>query len=137
MLCRFGRLGPARIVVLAWDYMGVHDDEYINDRGFGALIGPEPFRRVLERTLIEAVGVFHVHMHEHRGIPSPSQIDLRETAKFVPDLFHVRSDLPHGALILSKDSLSGRVWLGERMRPISITTVSVVGAPLTGWSTPA
>ncbi|HTR77878.1 MAG TPA: hypothetical protein VMH39_07195, partial [Gemmatimonadaceae bacterium] len=101
-----------------------------DDDRFGAVIGAGAFRRALERTLTDALGIFHVHMHAHRGMPSPSQIDLRETTRFVPDFFHVQGALPHGALILSRDAISGRVWLSERASPMSVTATMVVGAPL-------
>lgn len=130
LFCRFGSLPMGGLIVLGCEYMIVADEHYINDNRFGAVVGAGAFRLALERTLTGAVGIFHVHMHSHRGTPSPSPIDLRETAKFVPDFFHVQSALPHGALVVSRDSISGRVWLNEDGRPIEITSVSVVGSPL-------
>lgn len=130
LFCRFGSLPMGGLVVLGAEYMSVADDDYIDDDRYGAVVGAGAFRRALERTLKDALGVFHVHMHSHCGTPSPSPIDVRETSKFVPDFFHVRSGLPHGALILSRDAMSGRVWLREDDDPIEITAASAVGAPL-------
>jgi hypothetical protein len=75
------------------------------------------------------VGLFHVHLHDHMGRPSPSEIDLRETEQFVPDFFHVRPNLPHGALILSADSLSGRIWHPEDQKAKVIGRFTIVGFP--------
>lgn len=130
LFCRFGWLDAGSIVALAHAYMPVSDEDYIDDPSFGALIGSTAFRRALGRTIEDALGIFHVHCHAHRGPPFPSRIDVREAAAFVPDFFHVRSDLPHGALILSEDSAWGRAWLAETAQPIPISDVVVVGAPL-------
>lgn len=128
--CRFGRIGRRGLVVLAFGYEWIDDANYIDDRAFGAVINSTAFRGALGRALREAVGVFHIHMHNHPGTPSPSGADLRETAKFVPDFFHARPNLPHGALILSRDRLSGRVWFKKQGRPEAIENVRVVGSPL-------
>jgi hypothetical protein len=76
------------------------------------------------------VGLFHVHVHGHTGVPAPSGVDVRETAKFVPDFFHVRPNLPHGAMILSSDSLSARIWVSSAARPKPVDQFSIIGAPL-------
>jgi hypothetical protein len=130
LFCRFGWLNSNGMIVLAHEYMPLMDNEYIDDPRFGALIGARSFRRALEHTLSNAVGIFHIHLHAHRGLPVPSRIDVRESAHFVPDFFHVRESLPHGVLIASDDSLSGRIWLAETAQPIPIATYSVVGAPV-------
>jgi hypothetical protein len=130
VLCRFGSIQSGGFMILAHDYMSVLDSDYLDEPQFGASIGANAFRRVLERTLSDPMGIFHVHLHPHRGIPKPSRIDLTETAVFVPDFFHVQGHMPHGALILSDDDASGRVWLAESARPTSISSITVVGVPL-------
>lgn len=74
--------------------------------------------------------MFHVHMHEHWGRPWFSHIDSRESAKFVPDFWNVRPEFPHGALVLSLDSVSGLCWMSQLNKPIRISKFSIVGAPL-------
>lgn len=130
LFCRFGSLKSNGLVVLAHEYMPLLDNEYIDDPRYGALIGASGFRRALERTLREPLGIFHIHLHAHLGSPAPSRIDLRESAEFVPDFFHVRELLPHGVLIASDDSISGRMWLTERTQPTPIAAFNVVGAPM-------
>lgn len=130
LFCRFGSLVRGGVVVLALDYVPVSDDDYIPGSGLAAMIGPGAFRKALQRVLTDTVGAFHVHMHPHDGIPWPSGIDRSETAKFVPDFFNVRENVPHGAIILSNDRLSGRIWPGVDRKPISITEVKFIGAPL-------
>jgi hypothetical protein len=133
MYCRFGRIGARGLVILAFDYEPVDDANYIDDPAFGAVINSTAFRSALGRALREAVGVFHVHMHDHSGLPAPSRADLRETARFVPDFFHARPSLPHGALILSRDRLSARVWFKKQTSPVAVENARVVGAPLVAF----
>ena len=130
VFCRFGSLGSDGIVILAHAYMPLLDEEYIDDSRFGALIGPGAFRRALEYSLESPVGIFHMHMHSHEGPPTPSRIDLDESAKFVPDFFHIRGRVPHGALIASRNSMSGRIWISPTGRPTPIAEIGIVGAPL-------
>jgi proteasome lid subunit RPN8/RPN11 len=129
VFCRFGSIRHG-LVILAHRYQTVSDDDYIDDQAYGAVISSNAFRCALEATLLERVGIFHVHKHPHPGRPRPSKADLTETAKFVPDFFHVRADLPHGAMIVSEDSVSARVWLAESLQPRAVTSMTVVGAPL-------
>jgi hypothetical protein len=133
LYCRYGQLGKNGLAVLAYEYVPVADEHYIDDPDFGAVIGSGAFREVLQHTFDIPVGVFHVHLHDHRGAPGPSRQDLSETAKFVPDFFHGRVDLPHGALILSADGISGRIWFGEHKKPEAIHEVRIIGAPLTSF----
>jgi hypothetical protein len=128
--CRFG-LGPNRhLLSLAHSYSPVSDEDYIEDPAFGALIDSSAFRKALQIAYTHRVGLFHVHLHSHSGAPRPSNIDLQETAKFLPDFFNVRPNLPHGALVLSRDSVSGRIWLGARHRPRPFREFIIVGMPL-------
>jgi hypothetical protein len=131
--CRFGTLRRNDLLALAYQYIPVNDEHYVESHAFGAEIGSDAFRSVLQYLLENQVGVFHVHLHEHCGLPSPSGPDRRETEKFVPDFFHGRPDMPHGAIILSSDKLSGRVWLGETAKPKAITGMRIVGAPFNSF----
>jgi hypothetical protein len=99
------------LVLLADNYYPVADEDYIDDPGVGARIGQEALRKALNLALLNPVGVFHVHMHM---LPSHrhwfSRVDLSEQLNFVPDFFKVRSDMPHGALVLSPRSAAGLAW---------------------------
>lgn len=128
--CRFALASKGDLLVLAHEYYPVADDDYINDQRFGALINTTAFRKAMQIAYSENVGVFHVHLHSHQGKPMPSGIDVRETMNFVPDFFHVRPNLPHGAIILSLDSVSGRIWYPSGEGPLLINRFTIVGAPL-------
>jgi len=100
-----------QLLLIAAGYHPVADEDYIDDPSVGARMGQEAIRKALNIALLQPVGLFHVHIHEHRGVPAFSRTDLVGQSHFVPDFFKVRREYPHGALVLSEDSASGRVWL--------------------------
>ena len=99
------------LLLLAQEYHPVDDADYVNDSSVGAMMGQEAIRKALNIALLQPVGMIHVHMHGHRGLPGFSNIDLSEQLNFVPDFFKVRKGMPHGAVVLSHDKAAGRIWL--------------------------
>lgn len=99
------------LLLLAHEYHPVADADYVNAPSVGAMMGQEAIRKALNIALLQPVGMIHVHMHGHRGVPGFSKIDLTEQLHFVPDFFKVRKDMPHGAMVLSFDKAAGRIWL--------------------------
>lgn len=118
------------LVITAYAYEPIPDDEYLRSLYMGAVIGPDAIRRGMNLALNrggEDVSVFHVHRHAGKGIPRFSATDSRETAQFVPDFFHVARKMPHGALILSDDRATGRVWFSEESAPRHIDRIISIG----------
>ncbi len=76
------------------------------------------------------VGMFHVHLHAHHGMPWFSPVDLTEARRYVPDFWNVKPHLPHGVLVLSQDSLAGVCWHTRDKAPGIISEICIVGAPL-------
>ena len=132
--CRFGSTWRGDLIVLAHAYYAVADSDYIDDDSCGAVINSNAFRVAMQFAYQQGVGVFHVHLHSHLGPPEPSQIDLRETHVFVPDFFNVQPKLYHGALILSLDSMSGRIWSPHDAVVRRISRFACVGTPMTWLS---
>lgn len=127
--CRAATIGNG-IMIIAESYERVSDESYIRDRHVGARINGDAIRMALQLSLTKCVGLFHVHMHEHKGIPRPSRTDLDESKKFVPDFFNVTPTMPHGTLILSEDSAFGLCWAGKHLGPKIIDRIEFVGSPL-------
>jgi hypothetical protein len=127
--CRAGRT-PDGIVILASEYHPLEDADYIDDRSVGAMMGSDAIRKALQRAYAGGVSMFHVHLHDHPGRPGFSGVDSRESAKFVPDFFNVRPDLPHGAFVLSRDCAYGMCWCARTSRPIAIGEFVFVGSPI-------
>ena len=118
------------LTLLAIDYHSVADEDYVNDPSVGAMIGPTAMRKALQLTYKRDVSMLHVHMHEHAGPPEFSRVDLREYPKFVPDFFNVRPRLPHGAILLSHDELTGLIWPCRGAQPQRLDEAIEIGAPL-------
>lgn len=127
--CRVGALRPRGWVVLAHNFHPLDDDDYLRDRTVGAMMGPGALRKAMQIALNREVCMVHVHIHGHKGEPWLSKVDLRETAKFVPDFWHVRPHLVHGAIVLSVDSCAGLCWHPQYSEPLRFTDFSIVGAP--------
>jgi hypothetical protein len=127
---RPGRLHDGGLILLATDYLPVAEDDYLDKPGFGALMGAVAIRKALEHTYNNRVGMFHVHEHRGRGRPGFSRTDEREMCKFVPDFFNANADVPHGALVLSADSMRAYCWLSRTEGPFQITRHTVVGSPM-------
>lgn len=123
-------LTPRGLLVLARDYLSVADDAYLPEPRVGAMVSASGFRPALQYAYGHRCSVWHVHCHTHAGPPGFSMTDRRESARFVPDFFKVRPELPHGALLLSRDSLCGLCWDTRGAAPSEVESLAIVGAPM-------
>lgn len=131
LACKVAECKPRSIIVFPYHYLEVEHADYLSDVGVGAMMGPDAIRKALQFAYHNSVSMFHVHMHDHCGRPWFSDIDLRETSNFVPDFWHVRPTFAHGALILSRNSISGLCWMPSRKKPVRISGFNIVGFPTT------
>lgn len=115
------------LILFSDGYYPVEDGDYVDDPSVGAQMSQEAIRKALEKAMLKGVGMFHVHAHDHIGRPIFSRTDLKEQVKFVPDFFKVRRQLPHGAIVLSKNSAAGRTWIAPG-EIVPITEFIEVGA---------
>jgi hypothetical protein len=132
--CRVGAI-EGGYTLLAERHLPVADEDYDDDPRVGAMMGSAAIRKALQVAYRDQVSMVHVHQHEHRGVPLFSSIDLRESAKFIPDFFKVSKDVPHCALVLSRDAMAGMAWSPNTRTPRPITELSVIGRPLSIWRT--
>lgn len=123
------------VLILARGYRAVADGDYMRDTSVGAMMGPGAIRKALQWALKDGVAIFHVHTHGGTGAPGFSGIDVREHAKFMPNFFQVAPQCAHGALVLSNDRAFGHVWFDEEKAYRPIDGFTVVGAPVSTWST--
>jgi hypothetical protein len=129
-ICRPAAVPGGGLVILAGDFHSVADEDYLDDPAAGATMGPDAIRKALQLSYNQTASMFHVHIHEHKGKPRFSGVDKRETGLFVPDFWHVQPELPHGAIVLSKDSAYGMCWMPGGEKPIEITDFVSVGVPI-------
>src|SRR5258708_3471007 len=73
----FGRRGtlPGGEVLILADVLHVDDADYEADPSVGARIGSTAIHKALQRALDLRAAAFHVHVHEHRGVPRFSRVD--------------------------------------------------------------
>src|SRR5262249_14995863 len=81
-LCRVAALDPNTLLILAHSFHGIVDEDYLDDPGAGATMGPAAIRKALQAAYNQHASMFHVHVHEHQGKPHFSGIDSKETARF-------------------------------------------------------
>lgn len=127
--CRPADDGSGGLLLLAHQLHVVADEHYEHVPGMPVTITGRAFSPMLGLAYREPVGIFHVHRHEHPGVPRFSGVDLSEARKFVPDFWKVRPRFPHGVLVLSHDSVSGLVFRQGAAKPHPISRFSIVGAP--------
>ncbi len=127
--CRVG-IFEGRAVILAEEYLPVADDDYLPSETMGAVMGSAAIRAALRHAYLSKGAMFHVHRHEHEGIPGFSRVDVRENAKFVPDFWKVSPTVPHGAIVLSEDSAAGQVWCPLDRSSKPMTNIVCVGIPI-------
>jgi len=75
--------------------------------------------------------MFHVHMHDLFGTPDrQAKIDSERDGHILcPDFWKCLCRKCHtGAVILSRDALSGRCWYPGVTKPIAFTEISICGA---------
>ena len=116
------------LILLASSYAPVTDGDYIEDPTVGARIGSAAIRSAMQRSLDSGMGVLHVHMHEGRGRPGFSLTDRKSMNSLMPSFFNITPNMPHGALVLNRDSIAGVVWKDKKTQ-IAISRVSVIGYP--------
>src|SRR4051794_27423993 len=60
---------PGGILICAFDYSSAEDGHYLNVPKVGAMLGPDGLRAAMQTAYDLQVGMFHTHLHPHRGRP--------------------------------------------------------------------
>jgi hypothetical protein len=133
VLGRAGVLANDGTLVLLTRYHSIPDNQYVEDPTVGARIGREALAWAMQaiyygRAVHE--GIFHIHMHEHRGETKMSPVDSRDSTKLMPGFQSVGREAAHGIIILSLDHGSGWVWLPASRELMAADSISVIGSPL-------
>ena len=114
-------------LLLAQQYRPIREDQYLEDDTVGARFDGSAIREAMQYALSEKTSAFHVHLHEHLGMPRFSGVDKREMQEIMPCFVNLCPDRLHGALVLSADGLIARVWgtglLPHGQAPDKITAV--------------
>ena len=125
-----GRAEGSELLVMGLEYHPVAEDHYIEDSQVGVKIGVGAIREAVDRVRLSRRGLFHVHLHEHRGVPRFSSTDRREQPRLVESFRRVGGRVPHGMLVLSDDRASAWVWLPGASTPVRPKMITIVGYPM-------
>lgn len=128
LFCKQSRT-PSGVLLLAFKYGPIRDDQYIRDESVGARFDSSSIRDAMQVALSEGVSVFHVHLHDHTGKPRFSGTDVREMQALMPCFVNVRPDRVHGALVMSLDSATANGWSASQSGAEKVR-VTVVGSML-------
>lgn len=107
---------PQGLLLLAYKYLPIVDEWYVRDEGVGARFDANAIRAGMQLALTNNDSIFHVHVHEHNGVPRMSRVDIREMENLMPCFVNVCPRCVHGAIVLSADRAYGRVWGTELSR---------------------
>lgn len=117
------------VMIIAESYYAVADGHYLHSHEVGALINADAIRAALQMALQQPVCIFHIHRHDHNGTPRFSPVDHAGNARLIPDFHKVRPNMPHGAVVLSNDSMAGLCWM-PNSPPVAISRFEVIGRNL-------
>ena len=126
-----GRGEGGELLALGLEYRPVQEEHYVEDPTVGVKIGVGAIRAAIDRIRLAHRGLFHVHLHEHRGVPGFSSTDRREQPRLVESFRRVGASVPHGMLVLSDDSATAWVWLPGDAEPVRAKSITIVGYPMT------
>jgi hypothetical protein len=129
---RLGSLADGRLILLT-RYHSIPDDQYVEDYTVGVRIGSEALTWAMQAVYHgrpAREGIFHIHLHGHRGETGMSGTDQREIPKLIPGFQSVGRNAGHGIIILSLDHGGAWVWMPGCAEPEQANRVSVIGAPI-------
>jgi hypothetical protein len=130
---RMGKLADDGRLILLTGYRSIPDDEYVNDPSVGARIGSDAITWAMQAAYHgrpRRKGVFHIHLHSHRGPTGMSGTDRREIPQMIPGFQSVGREAAHGIIILSLSHGSACVWLPGLQESIQAACMAVIGSPI-------
>jgi hypothetical protein len=133
MTCGIARLVDPGMLLLGETWHAVADEDYIEDDRVGACIGGGAFRKLFQTTYSDPAAILHVHKHDHVGRPGFSRTDERSMRDFVPGFFNACRSRPHGAIVFSRNSAVGAIWIASSGPRHALSRVEVIGQPCEKW----
>lgn len=118
----------SELLLLVREYRPVADEDYRRSTRVGAEIGSEAFRKALQWAYQPKSALIHIHAHHGTGKPNFSGTDFRSGREFVPSFFATLPRMPQGMIVLSDDSATGLLWLGEHETPLKVDHFSQSGS---------
>jgi hypothetical protein len=123
-------VSPSEAILFPVEYRAINDDDYVPDDTVGVTFNTASIRGALQRARSSREACLQVHVHEHRGVPHFSGVDVRTIDDLSRALRVVAPGQAHGGLVLSQDFISGRIWTPDGSK-LARTRVTIVGFPFT------
>jgi hypothetical protein len=130
---RMAALSDSGRLVLLTRYQPVLDEQYVDDPTVGARIGPEAITWATQAVYYgrrAKEGIFHIHLHGHKGVTGMSGTDRQEIPMLIPGFQSVGRGAAHGIIILSADHGAAWVWFPGQDQPAKADSIAVIGAPI-------
>ena len=111
--------------IVLTEYFGLPKDAYVKVASSPVAFSTRWFMRASEEAARKNAGLFLVHLHEHRGRPWFSPIDMRTNRDIVRPLALIDQTVPTGALLFSLDNAAALIARGDGF--FAVSTREVVG----------
>jgi hypothetical protein len=128
LFAREGKIDKEQVLLLASDYMSLSDNLYINDSSVGARINSTAIRNALQKIMDTGMSCIHIHLHEFSNYPKFSKPDEECMIRLIPSLFHANPHIPHGAIVLGRSGIIGRIWVTKE-KNFPVSKLSVINYP--------
>lgn len=119
-----------KVIITAFDYIQVDDRDYIYDDTVGARINSDSIRKAMQHSLTEKCGIFHVHSHNHLGLPYESTDDIEGIQPMMNSICCVNSNEFYGYTIFSEDSILCKIKNRNEEDYSKPSITSIVGYPM-------
>jgi hypothetical protein len=130
---RTGTLTDHGTLILLCGYHSIPDAEYVRDSSVGCRIGSEAITWAMQAAYHgrpRREGIFHIHLHGHKGETGMSGVDSREIPPMIPGFQSVGRDAAHGIIVLSLNHGSTWVWLPGQGKSVQAANLAVIGSPI-------
>lgn len=112
-------------VIIIVEYQELPREAYVDRLGAPVSFDTRWLMRAAEAAAKRNAGVFLAHLHDHRGKPWFSPVDMRTNRQVIRPLALIDQSLPTGALLLSRDNAAA--LLGRSDGLIAIPVHEMVG----------
>lgn len=128
LFARQGAVDGDTMLLLSISYMPIPDDLYVNDPSVGARINSTAIRKCLQKSMDSGLSAVHVHFHHFSDYPRFSKTDEESLSRLIPSFHHANPKLPHGAIIMGRSGITGRIWVTKQQQ-VGISKFSIIGYP--------
>ena len=116
--------------LIAHAVMPIADEDYARREPYGLTITSRALARITKLARYEGLSIVFAHSHPG-GIPEFSEQDDREEAKLIPFLQSRVPDRIHGTVVLTEDSIAGRLFCPGCVPTNGVLTI---GDRIRAWS---